>query len=232
MSKTLGHEIYFPFLSSSSLLLMDIVLWSLKHCHSPNTPANIPEHAAHTEDTPPDFNRDTPTCGAPTRASAKSACSIPKSVPFAAGPTRAVDSPVIVVDSTYWNILKTKDKPKYSYMPPEPAGEKATAAGSAAHDCIADTAHMDATQTPITIFKSPPASPTIGPKNKPLTTALQADMIDMLNPNSFSPIPYVFLRMSGIAAAAMAFATEVITLVARNNHTTLTTAYVEGIWFF
>jgi hypothetical protein len=94
---------HFPFLSSLCPLIVT-TFWSLKHVHSPNTPANTVAHAAETALTPPVLSSFTPAWGAPTRARAKRECSRPSRVPLPSGPTRAVDSPVMVVDSTYCNV--------------------------------------------------------------------------------------------------------------------------------
>jgi len=64
------------------------------------------EHTPDTKLTPPDLNNAIPVWGAATRAAANIECSRPSKVPFADEPTSAVDSPVIVVDRTYWNSPK------------------------------------------------------------------------------------------------------------------------------
>ena len=61
----------------------------------------IAEQIPDTKLTPPDLNKAIPVWGAATRAAANIECSKPNKVPLADGPTRAVDSPVIVVDRTY-----------------------------------------------------------------------------------------------------------------------------------
>ena len=159
----------------------------LKTVQRHRTATNTPPQARATVLTPPDLSRETPTCGVAILAAAKRVCSRPSNVPFSVFFTRVVDSLVMVVESVYWKILNKKVNPRNSIMPPY--GDIVVMLGRATAAKINEMNAIEAIETLITLVSFPPRRVTMGPRKRPLTTPLKADMADMDRPMDCSLSP-------------------------------------------